>query len=267
MKQQLYVVKIGGNVIDDEAKLQPFLQSFAAIDGHKVLVHGGGKLATRIASALGIQQQLVDGRRITDAETLKVVTMVYAGYINKTIVASLQANGCPALGLSGADGNVVQAHKRGAASMVGKEGVDYGFVGDVDAVNTSLLTSLLAQGLTIVLAPITHDGHGQLLNTNADTIASEVAVALSAHYDVRLMYCFEKKGVLENVDDDTTVIGVIDAANYPRLKQEGKLFAGMLPKIDNAFAAIAAGVKDVLIGHADDLQANAGNHIQGTVIR
>jgi acetylglutamate kinase len=267
MKQQLYVVKIGGNVIDDEAKLQPFLRSFAAIDGHKVLVHGGGKLATRIASALGIEQQLIEGRRITDAETLKVVTMVYAGYINKTIVASLQANGCKAIGLSGADGNAVQAHKRGAASTVGKQGVDYGFVGDVDAVNTSLLTSLLAQGMTIVLAPITHDGHGQLLNTNADTIASEVAVALSADYDVRLMYCFEKKGVLENVDDDKSVIGVIDAVNYPRLKREGKLFAGMLPKIDNAFAAIAAGVKEVLIGHADDLLANTGDHIQGTVIR
>jgi acetylglutamate kinase len=178
MKPSLFVIKIGGNVIDDEQKLAAFLKEFSSIEGPKVLVHGGGKLATRVATALGIEQQMVEGRRITDAETLKVVTMVYAGFINKNIVAALQSYGCNAIGLSGADGNAVLAHKRGANSAVGKAGIDYGFAGDVDAVNAPLLEQLLNQGYSIVLAPITHDAKGQLLNTNADTIASTTAVAL-----------------------------------------------------------------------------------------
>ncbi len=264
---KLFVIKIGGNVIDDETKLASFLKIFAAVQGKKLLVHGGGKLATRVAQALGIEQQMVEGRRITDAETLKVVTMVYAGYINKNIVAALQANGCNAIGLSGADGNAVLAHKRGADSAVGKAGVDYGFAGDVDAVNADLIGSMLGQNYTIVLAPITHDANGQLLNTNADTIASAAAVALSRQYDVRLIYCFEKKGVLENVDDDNSVIHVISKANYQQLKNEGKLFAGIIPKIDNAFDAIEAGVKEVLIGHADDLLQNTTDETVGTLIR
>jgi acetylglutamate kinase len=232
-----------------------------------VLVHGGGKLATRVASALGIEQQMVEGRRITDAETLKVVTMVYAGYINKNIVALLQANGCNAFGLSGADGNAVLAHKRGAGSTIGKAGVDYGFAGDVDAVNSELLSSLLQKGITLVMAPITHDAKGQLLNTNADTIASTVAVGLSGTFNVRLIYCFEKKGVLEDVDNDLSVIREITRASYAQLKAEGKLFAGILPKIDNAFAAIDAGVQEVLIGHANDLRSNTTTQTTGTLIK
>lgn len=267
MKEPLFVIKIGGNVIDDEAKLAAFLKDFSAIAGNKILVHGGGKLATRVATALGIEQQMVDGRRITDAETLKVVTMVYAGYINKNIVAMLQANGCNALGLSGADGNAILAHKRGANSAIGKAGTDYGFAGDVDLVNATLLANLLHAGQTPVMAPITHNGHGQLLNTNADTIAAATAIALSAYFEVRLVYCFEKKGVLENVDDDGSVIDLINRENFGSLKDAGKLFAGILPKIDNAFAAIEKGVKEVLIGHADDLLTNTTNKTAGTLIQ
>jgi acetylglutamate kinase len=266
MRQTLYIIKIGGNIIDDEQKLAVFLKDFAAIQSPKILVHGGGKLATRVATALGIEQQMMEGRRITDAETLKVVTMVYAGYINKNIVAALQANGCNAIGLSGADGNAVLAHKRGVGSSVGKAGVDYGFAGDVDAVNHSLLGRLLQDGYAVVLAPITHDAKGQLLNTNADTIASTTAVALSELYEVRLIYCFEKKGVLANVDDENSVIREINLSNYHHLKAEGKLFAGILPKIDNAFSAINSGVKEVLIGHADDLLQNTTPQTLGTLI-
>jgi acetylglutamate kinase len=246
--EPLYVIKIGGNIIDDEAKLQTFLKSFVAIKGFKILVHGGGKLATRLADSLGIQQQLVDGRRITNAETLKVVTMVYAGSINKNIVAQLQANGCNALGLSGADGNVIRALKRQHATT------DYGFVGDVDSVNGVLLHSLLQQDISVVLCPITHDGKGQLLNTNADTIAQETAKAMSSWYDVELIYSFEKAGVLMDAEDETTVIQQINPQSYSQLKEQKVIFAGMLPKLDNAFAALNAGVKKIIIGKADHLQ-------------
>ncbi len=187
--EKLLVIKIGGNIIDDEAKLISFLQSFSSIEGKKILVHGGGKLATQLAEKLGVKQQLVDGRRITDAETLKIVTMVYAGYINKNIVAKLQAGDCNAIGLCGADGDSILAHKRNHPVL------DYGFVGDVDAINTVLLKSLLDQNIAIVFAPITHDQQGQLLNTNADTIAQEVAKGMSSQYDVDLIYSFEKSGV------------------------------------------------------------------------
>ena len=257
----LFIIKIGGNIIDDEAKLSSFLSSFAAIKEKKILIHGGGKLATKLASQLGIEQQMIDGRRITDAETLKIVTMVYAGFINKNIVAQLQAKGCNAIGLCGADGNVILAHKR-----VPKAPPDYGFVGDIDAINTSLLRNLLDQSVDVVVAPITHNKEGQLLNTNADTIASALAVALSKQYDVRLIYCFEKKGVLENVEDEDSVIRLITKEKYQKLLAEQKLFAGILPKIDNAFAAIDAGVKEVLIGDANDLIQNTTEETVGTLI-
>ncbi|MFT3826834.1 MAG: acetylglutamate kinase [Chitinophagaceae bacterium] len=243
----LYVIKIGGNIIDDAAKLTAFLQDFAKLPGKKILVHGGGKLATKMAAELNIPQQMVDGRRITDTETLKIVTMVYAGLINKNIVAQLQANGCNAIGLSGADGNVIQAHKRTNANT------DYGFVGDVDAVNNSLLNSLLQQDIAVVLAPITHDKKGQLLNTNADTIAQETARALSAQYLVSLIYSFEKSGVLLDANNDDTVIPAITPEYYQELKAAQKIFAGMIPKLDNAFAALNSGVYRVIIGKAEEL--------------
>lgn len=257
--EQLYVIKIGGNIIDDDAKLQMFLSSFVAVEGKKILIHGGGKLATKLAAQLGIEQQMIDGRRITDAETLKIVTMVYAGYINKNIVAQLQSRGANAIGLCGADGNVILAHKRlpKAPSLQG-EGVggevDYGFVGDVDAVNASLLKSLLDQNINIVLAPITHNKEGQLLNTNADTIAQEIAQAMSSLYEVHLIYSFEKAGVLLDANDDSTVITSINPTSYTELKQQNIIFAGMIPKLDNAFAALNKGVHRVVIGKAEQLQ-------------
>jgi acetylglutamate kinase len=244
---KLIIVKIGGNIIDDEQKLSSFLKDFAAISGRKILIHGGGKLATRLAEQMKVPQQMVDGRRITDSETLKIVTMVYAGYINKNIVARLQANGCNAIGLSGADGNVILAHKRVHPTL------DYGFVGDVDAIDSSLLGNLLHQGLTPVLAPVTHDRKGQLLNTNADTIAQEAAKALSRLYDIELIFSFEKNGVLRDVNDENSVIKQINAGYYSELKTEGKIFAGMIPKMDNAFSALNSGVKKVIIGKAEEI--------------
>lgn len=244
----LYIIKIGGNIIDDEAKLSSFLKSFANIESKKILVHGGGKLATQFAEKLGIKQQVVDGRRITDAETLKVVTMVYAGYINKNIVAKLQANDCNAIGLCGADGDAILAHKRNHPVM------DYGFVGDVDAINAPLLKSLLDQNIAIVFAPITHDQQGQLLNTNADTIAQELARGMSGQYEVSLVYSFEKSGVLLDTNDDTTVIPEITPDYYHQLKTKQKIFAGMIPKLDNAFTALNSGVKKVIIGKAENLE-------------
>lgn len=245
----LYVVKIGGNIIDDDRKLASFLKDFAALPGNKILVHGGGKLATRMAEQMQIPQQMIDGRRITDAETLKIVTMVYAGYINKNVVAQLQANNCNAMGVCGADGNVILAHKRVHPTT------DYGFAGDVDAVNTDILKSLIDQQIAVVLAPITHDKKGQLLNTNADTIAQELARGLSRLYEVQLIYSFEKSGVLLDANDDSTVIPTINPAYYQQLKTEQKIFAGMIPKLDNAFAAIDSGVKKVIIGKAEQLTA------------
>jgi acetylglutamate kinase len=243
----VYVIKIGGNIIDNEAALASFLKDFASLPGKKVLVHGGGKLATQLAARLGVEQQMVDGRRITDAETLKIVTMVYAGYINKNIVAQLQSHGCNAIGLTGADGNTILAHKRTNAA------IDYGFAGDIDQVNTSFLQTLLEQDMTIVAAPISHDAKGQLLNTNADTIAQELARALSSQYSVRLIYSFEKKGVLLDVNDESSVIPVIDTNSYAELKSKQLIFAGMIPKLDNAFSALQSGVSKVIIGKAEEL--------------
>jgi acetylglutamate kinase len=245
--KKLYVIKIGGNIIDNPAKLDAFLKSFAALERKKILVHGGGKLATRLAEKMGIEQQLVDGRRITDAETLKIVTMVYAGYINKNIVATLQANHCNAIGLCGADGDVILAHKRNHSVL------DYGFVGDVDAINADLLSVLLEKNMTIVFAPITHDQQGQLLNTNADTIAQEIAKGMSDDYEVELIYSFEKSGVLLDANDDQTVIPEITPSYYQALKAGKKIFDGMIPKLDNAFAALDSGVQKVIIGKAEDL--------------
>jgi acetylglutamate kinase len=257
--KKLYVIKIGGNIIDDETKLSSFLRSFASIASPKILVHGGGKLATRLASQLGVEQQLIDGRRITDAETLKIVTMVYAGYINKNMVAQLQSYGCNALGLCGADGNLLTSHKRAHPT------IDYGFVGDVDMVNTTLLTNLLEQNISVILAPITHDRQGRLLNTNADTIAQEIAQAMGTFYEVDLIYSFEKSGVLMNADDDSTVINTINESSYRELKERSVIFAGMIPKLDNAFSALNKGVSRVIIGQAEQLEdlisGNAGTSI------
>ena len=247
MTETLHIIKVGGKIIDDEAKLAAFLTSFAALPGRKVLVHGGGKLATRLAEELKVPQQMVDGRRITDADTLRIVTMVYAGHITQNIVAALQAQGCAAVGLTGADGDAIRSHRRV------KGDIDYGFVGDVDSVNAPLLSGLLEQGLAIVMAPITHDGKGQLLNTNADTIAQELARGLGGSYRTVLLYSFEKSGVLLDVNDESSAIPVITPAYYAELRAAEKIFAGMIPKLDNAFRALESGVDRVVIGKAEDL--------------
>lgn len=259
----VYVIKVGGNVIDNPALLDRFLADFAAVPGKKILIHGGGKIATRVGDKLGIESKYVNGRRITDADTIDVVTMVYGGLVNKQMVAKLQAKGCNAIGLTGADANVIPAVKRPV-----KE-IDYGFVGDIPAGNVQAapIQLLLDAGLTPVFSPLTHNGEGQILNTNADTIASSLAVALGEHYPVRLIYCFEKKGVLRNVEDDDSVINLIDRSNYQTLLAEGALADGILPKLENAFAAIDNGVKEVLIGHADDVRRNTTDAVAGTLIR
>lgn len=258
--EPLYIIKIGGAIIDHEATLSAFLKEFAALDGKKILVHGGGKLATDLAEQMNVPQQVVDGRRITDAETLKIVTMVYAGYINKNIVAKLQSYDCNALGLCGADGDSILAHKRVHAVL------DYGFVGDIDAINTNLIGELLDRNFTLVFAPITHDQQGQLLNTNADTIAQELAKGLANDYSVSLVYSFEKAGVLLNAEDDSTVIPRLTPVQYQQLKSKQKIFAGMIPKLDNAFEALKSGVQQVIIGKATELnQLIAGT--SGTIIQ
>lgn len=260
---KLFIIKVGGNIIDNEGYLQSFLADFASADVKKILVHGGGKIATKIGEKLGITPNYVNGRRITDAETIDLVTMVYGGLVNKQIVAKLQALNCNAIGLTGADANIIPAVKRPV-----KE-IDYGFVGDIEKskIGSEKTKIVLDAGLTPVFAPLTHDGKGQMLNTNADTIASSLAVGLSAYYDVRLIYCFEKKGVLENVDDDNSVINLITKAKYEALKAGNKLFDGILPKIDNAFDAINAGVKEVLIGDAKDILQNITDKTKGTLIK
>lgn len=259
--EQLTIIKIGGNVIDNSANLRQFLLDFTALPGHKILVHGGGKIATDLGHTLGIETKMVEGRRITDVETLRVVTMVYAGLINKNLVAQLQAKGCNAIGLTGADGNIIKAQKRpltkvspAGGDLEGEE-IDYGFVGDLDesSVASATLQNLLNAGLTPVLCAITHDGETQLLNTNADTIASAVAVAMSPLYQTRLVYCFEKKGVLKNVDDDATVVREIRTQEFDALKAAGTVAGGMIPKLYNAFEAIKKGVSAVYIGKADEL--------------
>ena len=258
----LFVIKVGGNVIDNPALLQSFLEDFAAIKGPKILIHGGGKIATRIGDQLGIKSNYVNGRRITDAATIDVVTMVYGGLVNKQLVAKLQAAGCNAIGMTGADANVIPAVKRPV-----KE-IDYGFVGDINTANLNVgpLKAMLDAGLTPVFAPLTHDAHGQMLNTNADTIASSLAIALSAHYEVRLIYCFEKKGVLRDAQDDNAVINLINRSIYAELLEQKVLTDGILPKLENAFSAIESGVKEVLIGHAADVRSNTTGTVAGTLI-
>lgn len=256
MKEHITVVKVGGAVVEDEAQLERLLSDFSAIEGRKVLVHGGGRRATQVAAQLGIESKMVNGRRITDKDMLQVVTMVYGGLVNKNLVARLQANGVNALGLTGADMNVMRSHKREVKT------VDYGYVGDVDSADGKQLQTLIEAGVTPVMAPLTHDGKGNILNTNADTIAAETAKALAAYYDVTLIFSFEKKGVLSNPDDDDSVIPVITRPDFDRYIAEGVIAGGMIPKLENAFSAIDDGVKEVIITLATAID---GKH--GTVIR
>uniref|UniRef100_UPI003FEE68C6 acetylglutamate kinase n=1 Tax=Prevotella sp. TaxID=59823 RepID=UPI003FEE68C6 len=255
--RNITVIKVGGAIVEDETRLDDLLDRFARVDGPKVLVHGGGRRATKVAAALGIETKMVDGRRVTDADMLEVVTMVYGGLVNKNVVARLQARGVNALGLTGADMNVMLSHRRPL-----KNGVDYGFVGDVDKVDGQALTSLLERGVIPVMAPLTHDGKGSLLNTNADTIAAETAKALTPFFDVTLVYCFEKAGVLANPDDDGSVIPGITKDDFATLTANGTISGGMKPKIENALAAIGQGVRRVIITKAEALGTDGGTTIE-----
>lgn len=255
--EKVTIVKVGGAIVEDNEQLAQLLTDFAAIPGKKVLVHGGGRRATKVAAALGIESKMVNGRRITDAQMLEVVTMVYGGLVNKNLVAKLQAKGVNALGLTGADMDVIHSHKRPV-----KDGVDFGYVGDVERANGKMLQTLIQEGITPVMAPLTHDGNGNILNTNADTIASETAKALAPYYDVTLIYSLEKKGVLSNPDDDNSVIPVITRSDFEKYQADGTIGGGMIPKIENALAAVDAGVKEVIITLATAIDGK-----QGTVIK
>jgi acetylglutamate kinase len=257
MKEKVTIIKVGGAIVEDSERLSQLLKDFTAIEGHKVLVHGGGRRATKVAAALGIESKMVNGRRITDSDMLEVVTMVYGGLVNKNIVAKLQANGVNALGLTGADMDVIHSHKRPL-----KDGIDFGFVGDVERVNGQALQELIDKDVIPVMAPLTHDGEGNILNTNADTIASETAKALTPYFDVTLIYCFEKKGVLRNSDDDDSVIPTITRADFDRYVKDGTVAGGMIPKLENALTAVDKGVKQVIITLATAID---GKH--GTVIK
>lgn len=267
---KLFIIKIGGNIIDDAAALQSFLQKFAAINANKILVHGGGKIATTIGKQLGIEPNYINGRRITDEATIDLVTMVYGGLINKKLVAKLQALNCNAIGLTGADANIIPANKRPIQNPAsGDVGIDFGFVGDIknEDLRVDNLMTFLNNNMVPVVAPLTHDGDGQLLNTNADTIAAALAIELSFQFETRLIYCFEKKGVLENIEDESSVIPLIDKEIYKALLQNNKLADGILPKIENAFAAINNGVNEVLIGDANDLLDNVTQNVKGTLFK
>ena len=255
--EKLTIVKVGGKICENPTSLNALLSDFASIEGNKLLVHGGGRLATAMAERLGIETKMVDGRRITDDQMLEVVTMVYGGLVNKRIVAGLQALGVNALGMTGADMNILLSHKRPVKT------VDYGWVGDVDRADGVALKSLISQGVVPVIAPLTHDGKGNILNTNADTMAGETAKALASLFDVTLAFCFEKEGVLRDENDDHSVIPVINRALYAELKEQGIVSGGMLPKLDNAFATLDAGVKEVIITKADNLRDLAqGSHLE-----
>ena len=247
-KKPLSIIKIGGNIIDNPTELSQFLYDFSKIEGNKILVHGGGKSATKMAESIGLKPQMIDGRRITDTAMLDVVVMIYAGEINKNVVAQLQANNTNAMGFSGADGNLIQSSKRNHPT------IDYGFVGDVQKVNTTLLETLISNGIVPVFCAITHDKKGQLLNTNADTIASELAIALSEVFEVTLTYCFEKQGVLFDSEDDNSVIETINQELYSKLKSEKAIHSGMIPKLDNCFNSLIKGVRKIKIGHHRMLQ-------------
>jgi len=257
MKEKLTVIKVGGKIVEEPETLNQLLADFSAIEGYKVLVHGGGRSATKLAAQLGIESKMVNGRRITDAETLKVVTMVYGGLVNKNIVAGLQAKGVNAMGLTGADMNVIRSVKRPVKD------VDYGFVGDVQQVNAELLGDLIRRGVVPVMAPLTHDGQGSMLNTNADTIASETAKALAQLFDVTLVFCFEKKGVLSDENDDDSVIPVITPVEFKQYVEQGVIQGGMIPKLENSFSAIDAGVSQVVITLASAINGQGGTIIRG----
>lgn len=249
MKHPLTVIKVGGKIVEEKSSLETLLDGFASVSGSKILVHGGGRTATSMAARLGIETRMIDGRRVTDRQMLEVVTMVYGGLVNKQIVAALCGRGVRAVGLTGADMGIIRSHRRPVTAA----GVDYGFVGDVDKVDAAAIAMLLSGGVVPVIAPLTLGAGGQILNTNADTIASSVAKAMVGLYEVSLVFCFEKRGVLLHPDDDNSVIDHIDSARYGQLKTDGAVSGGMLPKIDNAFAALKEGVKSVVITRADQI--------------
>ena len=253
--EKLTLIKVGGKIVEEDATLNSLLDDFSKIEGAKVLVHGGGRLATKMAEQLGIESRMVEGRRITDEETLRIVTMVYAGLVNKNIVARLQALGVNAIGLTGADMNVMRSEKRPVKT------IDYGFVGDVKEVNAEALAMLLKNGFIPVLSPLTHDKKGNLLNTNADTIAGEAAKALAALFDVTLVYCFEKSGVLLDENDDDSVIPLINREMFEEYKNSGIIQGGMIPKLENSFQAVDAGVKQVIITKASEINGGKGTVI------
>lgn len=255
MKEHITVIKVGGKIVEESESLGNLLDRFATIEGCKVLIHGGGRSATRMAERLGIESRMVEGRRITDSDTLQVVTMVYGGLVNKNIVAQLQARGVNALGLTGADCNIIKAHKRPVKT------IDYGFVGDVERADGAMLAKLIGQGITPIIAPLTHDGKGNILNTNADTMAAETAKALAAHYDVTLIYCFEFPGVMRNPEEADSLIPTITRESYRSLLADGTVSGGMIPKMDNAFNAIDNGVSEVIITRADAIDGIQGTHI------
>jgi len=257
MKDKLTIIKVGGKIVEEPETLAALLRDFAAIEGFKLLVHGGGRSATKIAAQLGIETQMIDGRRVTDQQMLEVVTMVYGGLVNKTIVARLQALSIDALGMTGADMNIIRSDRRPVKT------VDYGFVGDVKEVNSQALATLIRAGVVPVIAPLTHDGNGSMLNTNADTMAGETAKGLASLFDVQLIYCFEKAGVLRDENDDDSVISLVNRDIYAQLRNDGIVVGGMIPKLDNAFEAIDAGVSEVIITKASALNnLSSGTHIK-----
>lgn len=250
----LKIVKIGGNIINDTNHLNAFLQKFSQLEGPKILVHGGGKLATEVARTMNIPVQMIDGRRITDAKTLDIVTMVYGGKINKNIVAILQKYSCNAIGFTGADGNTIQAKKRAVSA------IDYGFVGDITHVNTEVLSLLIQNNITPIFSAITHDGSGQLLNTNADTIASEIAIGMTEKITTELYYCFEKPGVLADIEDENSVVEELSIEDYHTLKAQNLIYDGMLPKLDNCYHALYSNVSKVCIGNTEMLFNSEEKH-------
>ena len=270
-REALNVIKVGGGVVENAASLASLLGQFALMPGRKVLVHGGGRLATAMATSLGIESHMVGGRRITDEKMLEVVTMVYGGLVNKNIVAGLQAKGVRAIGLTGADGDAIRSHRRPPKRVRTDDGteqmVDFGFVGDVDRVDAAMLAQLVEAGLVPVVAPLTHDGEGHILNTNADTIAAAVACALAEHYEVTLTFCFEKAGVLRDADDDRSVIPSINEEQAGQLIRQGVISGGMIPKIENALDAIHRGVRQVVITHSDNIDGTRGTTIIGEELK